>query len=84
MGISVWQILILLLVVILLFGTSKLRNVGTDLGSALKGFKKAVKEDETDASKQDADFESLEKPTQAMDDNTSVDSKQPEKQANKE
>ncbi|MCK4676335.1 MAG: Sec-independent protein translocase subunit TatA [Gammaproteobacteria bacterium] len=51
MGISVWQLLILLAVVILIFGTKKLKNVGGDLGSAIKGFKSAVKEGD-DSSKQ--------------------------------
>ncbi len=45
-GISVWQLLIILLIVVLLFGTKKLRNMGGDLGSALRNFKKAVKEGE--------------------------------------
>ncbi|MEM0909466.1 MAG: twin-arginine translocase TatA/TatE family subunit [Pseudomonadota bacterium] len=45
MGISVWQILIVLLIVVLLFGTKKLRNAGGDLGEALKGFKKGIQED---------------------------------------
>lgn len=66
MGISIWQALIVLAVVILLFGTSRLKNVGSDLGSALKGFKKAVKDDDKDdaneSTKEDADFESLAKP----------------------
>jgi sec-independent protein translocase protein TatA len=62
MGISVWQVLIVLAIVILLFGTSKLKNVGSDLGSALKGFKKAVSEEEKDTVKEDADFEPLDKP----------------------
>lgn len=44
MGISIWQLLILLAVVILIFGTKKLKNMGGDLGSAIKGFKSAVKE----------------------------------------
>ncbi len=44
MGISIWQLLILLAVVILIFGTKKLKNIGGDLGSAIKGFKSAVKE----------------------------------------
>ncbi|MBL4711988.1 MAG: Sec-independent protein translocase subunit TatA [Gammaproteobacteria bacterium] len=44
MGISVWQLLILLAVVILIFGTKKLKNIGGDLGSAIKGFKSAVKD----------------------------------------
>lgn len=52
MGISVWQLLILLAVVILIFGTKKLKNVGGDLGSAIKGFKSAVK-DGDDSAKQE-------------------------------
>lgn len=42
MGISIWQLLIILVIVILLFGTKRLKNIGSDLGGALKGFKKAV------------------------------------------
>ena len=50
MGISIWQLVIVLGIVILLFGTKKLRNVGGDLGNAIKSFKKAVKTgDEDDA-----------------------------------
>lgn len=66
---SIWQVLILLLIIILLFGTSKLKNVGSDLGSALKGFKKAVKDDDKDAAddNKDADFESLSKPSEKTD-----------------
>ncbi|MCK0153597.1 Sec-independent protein translocase subunit TatA [Alcanivorax sp. S6407] len=45
-GISIWQLLILLAIVVLLFGTKKLRNIGGDLGGAVKGFKNAVKEGE--------------------------------------
>ena len=48
MGISIWQLLIVLGIVILLFGTKKLRNLGGDLGSAIKSFKKAVKEGGTE------------------------------------
>ena len=46
MGISIWQLVIVLLIVLLLFGAKRLRNVGSDLGSAVKGFKKAVSEEE--------------------------------------
>jgi sec-independent protein translocase protein TatA len=42
MGPSIWQLLIVLAIVILLFGTKRLKNIGSDLGGALKGFKKAV------------------------------------------
>jgi sec-independent protein translocase protein TatA len=45
-GISIWQLLIILLIVVLVFGAKKLRNLGGDLGSAIKNFKTAVKEGE--------------------------------------
>lgn len=41
-GISIWQLLIVLAIVILLFGTKRLRNFGSDLGNAVKGFRKAM------------------------------------------
>jgi sec-independent protein translocase protein TatA len=40
---SIWHWLIVLLVVVLIFGTKKLKNIGTDLGSAVKGFKDGIK-----------------------------------------
>ena len=46
---SIWHWLIVLLVVVLLFGTKKLRNVGGDLGSAIKSFRKGLNEGETEA-----------------------------------
>jgi len=49
MGISIWQLLIVLGIVILLFGTKKLRNLGGDLGSSIKSFKGAIKDDAEDA-----------------------------------
>lgn len=45
-GISIWQLVIVLVIVVLLFGTKKLRNMGSDLGGAVKGFKKAVTDEE--------------------------------------
>lgn len=45
-GFSVWHWLIVLLVVILVFGTKKLRNIGSDLGGAVKNFKEGVRDDE--------------------------------------
>lgn len=51
MGISIWQLVIVLGIVILLFGTKKLRNMGGDLGTAINSFKKAVKLGEHDADK---------------------------------
>lgn len=44
MGPSLWQLLIVLVIVLLLFGTKKLRNLGGDLGSAIKSFRGAVKD----------------------------------------
>ena len=49
-GISPWSILLILIIVVVLFGTKKLRNVGSDLGSAIKSFKKSSKEDNDDKS----------------------------------
>jgi sec-independent protein translocase protein TatA len=52
-GISIWQLLIVLAIIILLFGTKKLRNVGGDLGTAIKNFKQSMKSAEADESKDD-------------------------------
>ena len=41
-GISVWQLLILLLIIVMVFGTKKLRNMGSDLGAAVKGFRQGM------------------------------------------
>jgi len=48
MGISIWQLLIILVIVILLFGTKRLRSLGSDLGTSIKSFRSAVKEGEED------------------------------------
>ena len=45
-GISVWQLLIVLAIVVMVFGTSRLRSSGGDLGSAIKGFRNAVQDDD--------------------------------------
>jgi sec-independent protein translocase protein TatA len=45
---SIWHWLIVLAVVLLIFGTKKLRNIGSDLGGAVKGFKDGMKTDEAD------------------------------------
>ncbi len=45
-GISPWSLVLILVIVLLLFGTKKLRNLGGDLGGALKGFKKAMSDEE--------------------------------------
>lgn len=46
-GISIWQLVIILVIVLLLFGTKRLKGLGGDLGTAIKGFKKAIKEDDS-------------------------------------
>lgn len=45
-GISIWQLLIILVIVLLLFGTKRLKSLGGDLGGAIKGFKKAMTDEE--------------------------------------
>ena len=46
-GISPWSILLILIIVVVLFGTKKLRNIGSDIGAAMKSFKKSSQEDTT-------------------------------------
>lgn len=57
MGISVWQLLIILAIVLVLFGAKRLRNVGSDLGGAIKGFRQSMKEEDTSK-----DSDKLDKP----------------------
>ena len=52
MGISIWQLLIILAIVLLLFGTKRLRNMGGDVGTAIKNFKGAMNNEEKDESKE--------------------------------
>jgi sec-independent protein translocase protein TatA len=55
-GISIWQLLILLAIVVLVFGTKRLRNMGGDLGAAIKGFRKGMEDDKnTDSERLEAD-----------------------------
>lgn len=64
-GISLWQLLIILLIVVLIFGTKRLKSIGSDLGGAVKGFRSSMQDGETEArkeeladqrKKEDADF----------------------------
>lgn len=55
-SISIWHWLIVLLVIILIFGTKKLRNLGTDLGSAVKGFKDGMKSEEDKSAQSKAEI----------------------------
>jgi sec-independent protein translocase protein TatA len=57
-GISIWQLLIILAIVIMLFGTKRLRNIGADLGSAVKGFRSSMSdEDDKETTEQAVDLE---------------------------
>ena len=58
-GISGWQLLVVLLLALVIFGTSRIRNLGSDLGSAIKGFRKAVSDPEKLA-RADAEFSDAE------------------------
>ncbi len=53
-GFSIWEMLIVLAIVLLIFGPKRLKNIGSDLGNAIKGFRKAVSEDEGDKSADDS------------------------------
>ena len=63
-GISLWQLLIILLIVVLIFGTKRLKSIGSDLGGAVKGFRSSMSDGEAEARKEqlsdqrseDADF----------------------------
>ncbi|MDA7971348.1 MAG: twin-arginine translocase TatA/TatE family subunit [Gammaproteobacteria bacterium] len=54
-GIGIWQLLIILVIVLLLFGTKKLKNIGGDLGGAIRSFKKAVSDDKSGGAKKVGD-----------------------------
>lgn len=60
-GISIWQLLIILAIIVVLFGTSRLRNFGSDLGSAVKGFKNSMKDE---SAQEDANTAQREEPSE--------------------
>jgi len=60
-GISIWQLLIVLVIVLLLFGTKRLRNIGSDLGNAVKGFKNSMS-----SASSDEKLEEKEKPSEKV------------------
>ncbi len=59
-GISVWQLLIILAIVVMLFGTKRLRTLGSDLGSAVKGFRKSMTDEDAKAEEATVDEPSSE------------------------
>ncbi len=84
-GISIWQLLIIAVIVVLLFGTKKLRGIGGDLGSAVKGFKEAMNDDDKkDAAQKtaakDADFEAKSIDQNKVDSSVETDAKKEKEQ----
>jgi len=59
-GISMWQLLIVLLIVVLIFGTKRIRSIGGDLGGALKSFRKAMDTDDDQGDTESADPKRIE------------------------
>lgn len=80
-GISIWQLVIVLGIIILLFGTKKLRNLGGDVGSAVKGFKKAMNDDES--AKQDESKKALNQDDANFNENDQTAAKTEQKSENK-
>lgn len=69
MGInSPWQLLLIFAIILLLFGTKRLRSLGTDLGSAIKGFKKSMSDEENTGK--------TEAPAQPLDDKSAAENSQ--------
>ena len=82
-GISPMQLVIILVIVVLLFGTKKLRGLGGDLGSAMKGFKKAMGDDDKEKDADvDADFVTKEKVEDKTPENTVKQTKSEHKESN--
>ncbi len=60
MGFGIKELVVILIIVLLLFGTKKLKGIGTDLGSAIKGFKKSMSDDDKDKAEADAEAQPVE------------------------
>lgn len=65
-GISIWQLLIILVIVVLLFGTKRLKGMGADIGGAVKGFKKALNSDDEKHVSTDGDTKDDERKEEAV------------------
>jgi len=70
---SVWHWLIVLLIVVLIFGTKKLKNIGTDLGSAVKGFKDGVKDGSSSGAEASAPAQQVTSAAQKVGDGQPID-----------
>ena len=71
-GISIWQLLIVLVIVLVLFGGKRLRTLGSDLGTSIKGFRDAMKKGKDDGEEADAQFDQTSQ-SRLIDDDTSRD-----------
>ncbi len=82
-GISVWQLLIVLVIVLLLFGTKKLKGIGTDLGGAVKGFKDSMSDEDKKAAESDNQEKVVEEPSSTVN-QTTAQSSSTDQSTNKE
>ncbi len=69
-GISIWQLLIVLAIVVLIFGTKKLKNMGSDVGGAVKNFKDAMKKDGQENDGKDGEDEDFHQRLSSEDDSS--------------
>ncbi len=87
MGISIWQLLIILVIVIVLFGTKKLRNIGGDLGGAIKNFRSSIREGEAEekekADKQESSQDASQSKVTQNEKGTIIEGQVTDKQVNK-
>ncbi|MEM8498222.1 MAG: twin-arginine translocase TatA/TatE family subunit [Pseudomonadota bacterium] len=67
-GISIWQLLIILAIVVMLFGTKRLRNMGSDLGEAIKGFRNSINDKEEDALEEQANNDVIDAKAEKVED----------------
>ena len=74
-GISIWQLLIILLIVVMIFGTKRLKNIGSDLGGAVKGFKKSMEEDDEKSEVETQNLESSSASTEEAETKADTESK---------
>jgi len=59
-GISIWQLLIVLVIVLVLFGTKRIRSLGSDLGASIRGFRDAMREGDKEAQEEQVEQRSIE------------------------
>jgi sec-independent protein translocase protein TatA len=66
MGPGIWQLLIVALIVLMLFGTKRLRNMGSDLGTAIRGFRNSMKSGETEGEQKSSVADNSNTPAQSI------------------